>query len=164
MAVYPPAGWGNAGRFTPSRTGERRLQCGGLLPAGRGNAGRFTPCRAGERRYWNVAVHPCRTGNYGRFTPCRIGERRLQCGGLPPCRTGERRAVYRAPLPDGGTADLECGSLPPCRTGARRFGLWRFTPVMVMSQPPLPTSSQNKCDRISWMQCARQGAEWSEVQ
>ena len=92
----PPAGRGNAGRFTPCRTGERRLQWGGLPPAGRGNAGR---------------------GNAGRFTPLPdVGTPILECGGLPPagrgnagrftpCRTGERRfGMWRfTPLPDGGT-------------------------------------------------------------
>ena len=79
----PPAGRGNAGRFTPCWTGERRLQCGGLPPAGRGNAGRFTPCRTGERRYWNVAVYP------------------LPDGGTPNAMWN---AMWRfTPLPDGGT-------------------------------------------------------------
>ena len=154
------------------------------LPAGRGNADfgmwQFTPpppCRTGERR----AVYPCLTGNAGRFTPCRTGERRA----VYPCRTGERRMQCGGFSPAGrgnagrftpcrtGHADLECGGLPLCRTGARRFGMWRFTslpdggtPIWIVavyasygnSQPPLPTSSQNKCDRILWMQCARQGA------
>ena len=155
-AVYPPppAGRGNA-------------DCNEAVypPAGWGIAGRFTPCRTGERRYWNVAVYPLPDGGTPGGLPLPDGGTPNAMWWFTPCRTGERRAVY--PLPDGGTpgglppagrgnadlecgglppagrghADLECGGLPPCRTGARRFGLWRFTPVMVMSQPPLPTSS-----------------------
>ena len=97
----PPAGRGNAVRFTPCRAGERRLQCGGL-----------PPCRTGERRYWNVAVYPLPDGGTpGGLPPCRTGERRMQCGGLPPAGRGN------------------AGRFTPCRTGERRFGMWRFTPL-----------------------------------
>ena len=125
----PPAGRGNAGRFTP-------LPDGGTPIAMR----RFTPCRTGERR----AVYPLPDGGTpilecGGLPPCQTGERRavyppagrgnadIGMRRFTPCRTGERRAVY--PPAGRGNADLECGGLPPCRTGARRFGMWRFTPL-----------------------------------
>ena len=142
----------------PLTDGERRLQCGGLPPAGRGNAGGLPPCRTGERRYWNVAVYPpppARRGNAGRFTPCRTGNAGrftpLPDGGTPIWNV----AVY--PLPDGGTSIWNVAVYPLPDGG---------TPIWIVavyasygnSQPPLPTSSQNKCDRILWMQCARQGA------
>ena len=128
MAVYPPAGGGNAD-----------LECGGLLP-----------CRTWERRavyppagWWNadcnVAVYPpAGRGHAGRFTPPPLpdgGTPKLECGGLPPAGRGSsiwNVAAY--PLPDGvtpiwnvavgglppaerGHADLECGSLPPAGRG-----------------------------------------------
>ena len=97
------------------------LECGGLpLPDG-GTPSGLPPAGRGNAEC-NVAVYP------------------LPDGGTPIWNV----AVYPPPPPPParrGHADLECGGLPPCRTGARRFGLWQCTPVMAMSQPPLPTSS-----------------------
>ena len=110
MAVYPPAGQGNAGRFTPLPDGGTPiLECGGL-----------PPCRTGELR----AVYPLPDGGtpnaMWRFTPLPDGG---TPGGLPPAGRGN--------------ADLECGGLPPCRTGARRFGMWRFTPPLPDGGTPI---------------------------
>ena len=38
------------------------MQCDGLPPAGRGNAGRFTPLLDGGTPIWNVAVYPLPDG------------------------------------------------------------------------------------------------------
>ena len=115
----PPSQTGNAGRFTACRTGERGVV---YTPAGRGNARQFTPAGRGNAR---------------QFTPAGRGNADWECGGLPPAGRGTMGSLP-LPLPDGGTLIWNV-AVYPCRTGERRLGLWRFTPVILMSQPPLPT-------------------------
>ena len=86
-AVYPLPDGGTPGGLPPCWTGERRMQCGGLPPAGRGNAGRFTPLPDGGTPIWNVAVYPPAGRGHadlecGGLPPAGRGHADMDCGGL----------------------------------------------------------------------------------